>query len=125
MAAWAEADLDRIGAAVELDLAARRPDGTLRSFVTMWVARTGDDLYVRSAGGPDRSWYRHATSSGTGRIRAAGVEADVIFEAAGDGAHAGIDAAYHRKYDRYGARIVGHVTGPDAEAVTVRLVPTD
>lgn len=125
MAAWAEADLVRIGAAAELDLASRRPDGTLRGFVTMWAVRTGDDLYVRSAGGPDRPWYRHATEAGTGRIRAGGVEADVTFEAAPADAHAGIDAAYHHKYDRYGARIVGHVTGPDAEAVTIRLVPTN
>lgn len=34
-----------------------------------------------------------------------------------------IDAAYHAKYDRYGSRIVGSVTGPDAHSVTVRLVP--
>ena len=36
-----------------------------------------------------------------------------------------IDAAYHEKYDRYGANIVGHVTGPDARPVTVRLVPAE
>jgi threonine dehydrogenase-like Zn-dependent dehydrogenase len=35
----------------------------------------------------------------------------------------GVDAAYHAKYDRYGPRIVGSVTGPDAYPVTVRLVP--
>ena len=34
-----------------------------------------------------------------------------------------IDAAYHAKYDRYGPSIVGHVTGPDAHAVTIRLLP--
>lgn len=29
---------------------------------------------------------------------------------------------YHAKYDRYGPRIVGSVTGPGSHAVTVRLV---
>ena len=29
-----------------------------------------------------------------------------------------IDAAYHEKYDGYGANIVGHVTGPDTYPVT-------
>jgi Uncharacterized protein conserved in bacteria (DUF2255) len=32
-----------------------------------------------------------------------------------------IDSAYHAKYDRYGPRIVGSVTGPEPRAVTVRL----
>jgi threonine dehydrogenase-like Zn-dependent dehydrogenase len=40
-------------------------------------------------------------------------------------AHTEIDAAYHAKYDRYGATIVGHVTGPDAQPVTIRLTPKD
>ena len=52
--AWEADQLDRIGAADELQLASRRPDGALRSYVTMWVVRLGDHLYVRSAGGPDR-----------------------------------------------------------------------
>jgi hypothetical protein len=47
----------------------------------------------------------------------------VSFAKAAPGVHAAIDAAYHAKYDRYGPRIVGSVVGPDAEAVTIRLVP--
>ena len=34
-------ELDRIGTAVELDLAARRADGSLSPYTTMWVARAG------------------------------------------------------------------------------------
>lgn len=124
MSSWTDDRLDRIGTAEELELASRRADGTLRPYVTMWVVRAGDDLYVRSAHGPDNGWYRRATASGTGRIRAGGIEADVTFAAADPAAHAGIDDAYHAKYDRYGPRIVGAVTGSDAHSVTVRLVPT-
>ena len=51
-------------AAEELGLASRRADGTLRGFVTMWVVRVGDDVYVRSAHGPDNPWYRRAIASG-------------------------------------------------------------
>jgi hypothetical protein len=40
----------------------------------MWVVPVADELYVRSAGGPGRPWYRRALASGTGRIRAGGVE---------------------------------------------------
>jgi len=125
MATWTTGELDRIGNAEELQLSSYRGDGTLRPYVTMWVVRVGDDVYVRSAGGPDRPWYRRAKASGSGRVRAGGVERDVIFAAVESGTHAAIDAAYHAKYDWYGATIVGHVTGPNALSVTVRLVPRD
>lgn len=36
---------------------------------------------------------------------------------------AAIDAAYHAKYNRYSPTIVGTVVGPQAEAVTLRLLP--
>ena len=125
MATWTNDELDRVGNAEELQLSSFRNDRSLRSFVTMWVVRTGDDLYVRSAGGPDRPWYRRAKASATGRIRAGGTERDVTFAPTDLGIHTAIDAAYHAKYDRYGASIVGHVTGPDAQTVTIRLLPKD
>ena len=123
MARWSEAELDRIGNAEELQLASERTDGSLRPYVTMWVVRVGDDLYVRSAYGRDNPWYRRARASGVGRIRAGGVERDVTFADPTPGMHAAIDHDYHTKYDRYGPKIVGSVTGPGADAVTVRLVP--
>jgi hypothetical protein len=106
-----------------LRLASARPDGTMRPYVTMWVVRAGDDLYVRSAYGPNNPWFRRAKASGAGRIRAGGVERDVTFAEPTRGVHAAIDAAYHAKYDRYGPNIVGTVVGPEAEAVTIKLVP--
>lgn len=125
MATWSDDELNRIGRADELQLSSARPDGTLRPYVTMWVVRAGDDLYVRSAYGPDNPWFRRAKASGQGRIRAGGLERDVTFAEveAGPGVHAAIDAAYHTKYDRYGPRIVGTVVGPEVEAVTIKLVP--
>jgi hypothetical protein len=123
MTTWPQDQLDRIGRAEEIRLASRRPDGILRPYVTMWVVRAGDDLYVRSAYGPDNPWYRRALASGAGRIRAGGTEQDVTFAPASAQAQDDIDAAYHAKYDRYGPRIVGSVTGRGSHAVTVRLLP--
>ena len=120
---WNADELERIGDSVELDLASRSADGSLSSFTTMWVAGTGDDLYVRSAGGPERPWYRRAVASRQGRIRAGGLERDVVFTTPPDDVHADLDAVYHQKYDRYGPDPVGHVTGPEAVNVTIRLVP--
>lgn len=126
MTTWTDNELTRVGDAVELQLASRRRDGSLRPYVTMWVVRAGDDLYVRSAYGPDNPWYRRARTSGTGRVRAGGVERDVTFiDVERDHAvHAALDEAYHSKYDHYGPAIVGSVVGPHAAAVTLRLLPS-
>lgn len=70
MSAWNANDLDRIGRTDELELASRRPDASLRPYVTMWVVRDGDDLDVRSAHCADNGWYHRAVESGTGRVRA-------------------------------------------------------
>jgi hypothetical protein len=122
MSHWTDQELRGIGDADELQLASRRADGSLRPFTTMWVARVGDDLYVRSAGGPDRPWYRNAMASRVGHVRAGGVDADVEFATAPPEANDEVDAQYHAKYDRYGPDIVGHVTGKAAQQVTVRLI---
>ena len=119
---WTDDQLEAVGEAVELELASRRPDGSLGPYVTMWVARAGDDLFVRSAGGPERPWYRHARASGTGRIRAGGVEADVRFDRAPESTQPAIDDAYHAKYDRFGPGPVDHVTGSDSHPNTIRLL---
>lgn len=123
MSTWTDEELSRIGGADELRLASRRPDGTLRRDVTIWVVRVGTDLYVRSAYGATNPWFRRARASGTGRVRAGGLERDVAFEPAPDDVHDDVDAAYHAKYDRYGPRLVGTVVGPAVRDVTVRLVP--
>jgi hypothetical protein len=124
--AWTGGELRRIGAATELQIASRRPDGSLRPYVTIWTVRVGGGLYVRSAYGTSNPWFRRATASGKGRIRAAGSERDVTFMPASEldaGTQAAVDAAYHAKYDRYGPQIVGTVTGPHAAPGTFRLVP--
>jgi hypothetical protein len=123
---WDSAELEQLGAATELELAARRTDDTLARYTVMWVVRVGSDLYVRSAYGPESAWYRRAIQSGGGRVRAGGVERDVVLDhlAPDDDVHGEIHAAFHTKYDRYGPQIVGTVVGPGAAGVTLRLDPT-
>jgi hypothetical protein len=123
MTGWKAEELARIGDATELQIASLRPDGTVRPYVTIWVVRTGHDLYVRSAYGTDNPWFRRAKASGAGRIRAGGLERDVTFTEVAPEAHAAIDAAYHAKYDHHGPAIVGTVVGAQAAHGTLRLVP--
>jgi len=121
--AWTKEDLATVGNAEELAIASRRPDGSLRPYVTIWVVRVGEDIYVRSAAGPDNPWFRRALASGQGRIRAGGVEQEVTFESHPFESLESVTAAYHAKYDRYGPSIVGTVVSPEAVATTLRLVP--
>lgn len=123
MTSWTSEELDRIGSAEELDIASRLPDGTLRPFVTIWVVRADDDLFVRSVKGRSGTWFRRALAAGDGRIRSGGIERDVAFEDAGPEIRAAVTAAYHEKYDRYGPSIVGTVVSAESVTTTLRLVP--
>jgi len=120
--AWTADELATIGRADEVGIASRRGDGSLRPFVTIWVVRAGDDIYVRSAYGHDNPWFQRALRSGAGRVRVGGQEHDVTFEEPGPDVAGLIDAAYHAKYDRYGARMVGTVVSVEAVQSTLRLV---
>ena len=123
MTSWTKEELAKIGNAEELDIASRRPDGTLRPFVTIWVVPADGDLYVRSVNGRSGTWFMRAVAAGEGRIRAGGVERDVAFEEAGSAVQAPVTAAYHEKYDRYGPSIVGTVVSVESATTTLRLVP--
>ncbi len=123
MSAWTPADLERIGRADEVQVASRRPDGSLSGYVTIWAVRVGDSIYVRSAYGYDNPWFQRALRSGDGSLRAGGVERQARFEAAGPDVADAVTTAYHAKYDRYGPAIVGSVTTGDAFHSTLRVVP--
>ena len=120
---WTADELARIGTAEELDVASRRPDGSLRKFVTIWAVRSGDDLYVRSAYGWDNPWFQRALKASDGRIRVAGGERDISFEQPGPEVADEVTAAYHAKYNRYGPKMVGTVVSAEAVRSTLKLVP--
>ncbi|MFB7892847.1 DUF2255 family protein [Microbacterium sp. NPDC056044] len=123
MTDWDAADLRRIGAAAELRVTSRRPDGSLRPAVTIWHAAVGDALYIRSAHGPENGWFRRAVRSGVGRVTAGGVSKDVTLGLADAAVAPEVDAALHAKYDRYGPGPVGAITGPDAASTTLLVLP--
>ena len=122
MTAWTSDELSKIAAAEELQIASVRRDGTLRNPVTIWVVRHGDDLYVRSVNGRTSSWFRGAQARHEGRIRAGGVEKEVLLVETADISDE-IDAAYRTKYHRYAASIVDSTLTPEARAATLKVVP--
>ena len=123
MSGWTDDELGRIGRATELRLASRRTDGSLSRYATIWAVVAGDAVYVRSAYGYDNAWFQRALRSGAGRIKAGDVERDVSFEAPGPEVAAGVTAAYHAKYERYGPAIVGSVVSAEAARSTLRVTP--
>jgi hypothetical protein len=45
-----------------------RPDGTTGS-TPIWDVEVGDEIYVRSAGGPSGGWYRRLRANPDGEVR--------------------------------------------------------
>jgi len=124
MSQWTFEDLDTIGAADELEIAALRPDGSLRPYTTIWVVRVGDDLYVRSYRGRGGAWFRAVLRRPEGRIRAAGVERDVTFTELEDTGQDTVGQAYRDKYGpRYPSSYVDPMLSADAVVATLRLDP--
>jgi len=123
MTTWMRDELNKIGTAEELQIASLRCDGTLRNPVTIWVVRVGDELYVRSAYGRSAAWFRGALMRHEGRIRAGGVEKDVIFLDADPNLNDEIDAAYRTTYRRRGATYVNMMVRPEARSATIKLAP--
>jgi hypothetical protein len=108
-------------AAVELRIAVKRSDGSLRQWVPIWVVCAGGQVYVRTWYRRDTGWFGHALRSRRARIRVPGLEADVAIEDIGDAVTqvtTDVDAAYRTKYGRGGA---GSMVTATAAATTLQL----
>lgn len=99
---WSAGELDLIDRVPELQIASRRPDGSIRSFVTVWMVRVGTDVYVRSGAGYGgvSKWLPRARDAGRGTVRVEDHEWPAVFAAVdvADPVHAQIDGAYVQKY---------------------------
>jgi|SRR5882757_4762115 len=120
---WSAEQLQQIDSARELRIATRRDDGTLRAWVSIWVVRADDDVYVRTWYRRDTGWFGRALSQRSARIRIRGLEYDVAIEHMGNSTpelQSKVDAAYRNKYGPVGHR---SMITEDAAATTLRLSP--
>ncbi|NVI90356.1 DUF2255 family protein [Actinomadura sp. BRA 177] len=122
MSTWSSDDLTDLGDAQEIQIAPERNDGSLRSPTTIWIVRSGDEMYVRSANGPGGHWYRTAETTHLGQVRANGTTKDVAFVDEADPAvNEQVDAAYMTKYGS--TPWAEPMTQPGPRDTTLRLTP--
>jgi hypothetical protein len=123
---WTPDDIRRIGSAEELQIAARRADGTLRRWLPIWVVCVDEQVYVRTWYRRNTGWFAHVLDSRRACVRVPGLQADVAVEDVGAGAdqlRVDIDAAYRAKYERYGTSTVENMVADAAAATTLLLSP--
>jgi hypothetical protein len=121
---WTADEAQRISAAPELEIASRRPDGTPRGWVPIWVVSVSGQVYVRTWYRRDTGWFGRVVAAGQARIRVPGLEADVAVADVGAGpagVRAGVDSAYQAKYGRRGG--TERMVTEAAAATTLRLSP--
>lgn len=99
MIPWSNEELSKIVAADDLHIAPFREDGVTYGTPTwIWCVVVDGALYVRGYNGLKSRWYRSAARQKTGRIIAAGMTAEVVFEAVYGPINDQIDDAYRSKY---------------------------
>ena len=80
------------------------------------VVRSGRDLYVRTAGGPDDAWFREAVARRRGRLPLVDGVQEVALMAAGPEVHAALDDVYRETFGRCAPATTALLT--DAAAAT-------
>jgi hypothetical protein len=122
MIPWPKDDLRKIAEADDLHVAPFREDGTTYGTPTwIWSISVGDALYVRAYNGQKSRWYQAAARQKAGRIIAAGMTKEVLFEPVDDALNASIDEAYRAKYR--GSSYLNSMISARARAATMRIIP--
>ncbi len=124
MSIWLQDELSRIAAADDLHIAPLRDDGKTYGTPTwIWSVAVDEALYVRAYNGRGSRWYQAAIRQKAGRIHAAGLVRDVLFEPVVEDQEVQdhIDAAYRAKYRE--SPYLGPMISARARAATVRIAP--
>lgn len=119
---WPANELRRIVETDDLHISPFREDGATYGTPTwIWSVAVDGVLYVRGYNGQESRWYQAAIRQKAGRIRAAGMTKDVVFEPVDGPINDQIDEAYRAKYG--GSPYLKPMIGARARAATVRVLP--
>lgn len=115
-------DIQKIAATDDLHIAPFREDGVTYGTLTwIWSVVVEGNLYVRAYHGKNSKWYKAARQQKAGKIQAAGMTKEVIFEPVTGSLNNLIDEAYQKKYK--GSPYLGAMINEQAREATVRIVP--
>jgi len=122
MTAWDQDELRAIARADDLHVAPFREDGKTYGTPTwIWSVAVDGELYVRAYNGRSSRWHQAALRQKAGRITAAGMMKDVVFEAVEGPINDRIDAAYRVKYSE--SPYLAPMLGERARSATVKIAP--
>jgi hypothetical protein len=120
--AWPKDELRKIAEADDLHISPFREDGTTYGTPTwIWSVAVDGALYVRGYNGRNSTWYQAAARQKAGRILAAGMTKEVLFETVDGPINDLVDEAYRAKYRS--SPYLGSIIGARARAATIKIVP--
>jgi hypothetical protein len=120
--AWSPNELQSIARTDDIHISPIREDSQTYGTPTwMWSVIVDGDLYVRDYNGRQARWHQAALAQRAGRIRAAGMTKDVVFEPADGPINDRIDEAYRAKYGC--SPYLSPMIGKRARWATVRVMP--
>jgi len=122
MTTWLKGELRRISEADDLHVSPLREDGVTYGTPTwIWSVAVEGALYARAYNGQKSRWYQAALRQKAGRIIAAGMTKEVIFEPVDGPISDRIDDAYRAKYSD--SPYLSPMIGARARSATVKVVP--
>lgn len=120
---FSKEELKKIDTADDLKISPFRADGKTYGTPTwIWNVVVDGDLYVRAYNGIHSRWYQSALKQKAGRIHAAGMVIDVVFESVEGAVNDKIDAAYQKKYSS--SPYLFPMISEKVKTATVRIIPT-
>lgn len=124
MSNWAKDELRKIAGTDDLHISPFRDDGKTYGTPTwIWSVVLDEALYVRAYNGKNSRWYQAALRQKAGRITAAGLTKEVMFETVTGEINDLIDEAYRAKYK--GSPYLDPMIGTRARSATVKITPAD
>ena len=121
---WSKEELRRIAEADDLHVAPFREDGATYGTPTwIWSVAADGALYVRGYNGQSSRWYQAAVGQKAGRIVAAGITKEVMFDPVGGPINELIDDAYRKKYR--GSPYLSSMVGARARSASVKVMPRE
>ena len=121
---WPADELSKIAGADDLKIAPLRGDGVTYGTPTwIWNVAVNGELYVRPYNGVRSLWYQSAVQQKSGRIHAAGMVREVLFEPVAGSINSQIDDAYRAKYK--GSPYLAHMIGEKSKSATIKIIPRE